>query len=336
MIPDPKIDTVSSAPANASPIRGGKRIGRVVGRIAGVLFALLCLVIVSQLKSDLPFETLRARYATGASRFTTVDGMNVHYRDEGSGPTVVLMHGTGASLHTWDAWAEALRDRFRVVRFDLPGFGLTGPRADGDYSMRAYAAFVEHTTSRLGLEQFAIFGNSFGGEIAWNYTLGHRDRVWALGLIDAAGYPVAGNMPIAFRLARVPILSGLLSRLDTRRLARQGVRASYGDPSRASDAMLERYYELGLREGNRAAFVQRMRTVRIDRTGELHTLAVPTLIQWGRLDRLIPVATASRFERDIPGATVRIYDDLGHIPMEEAGARTAADARAFLLQHTPP
>ena len=143
----------------------------------------------SRLRGDIPLETLKARWAGGASQFVAVDGMGVHVRDEGSGPAVVLLHGTSSSLHTWDGWVERLRQGHRVVRFDLPAFGLTGPSPARDYSIDAYTAFVDHLTTRLGLQRFVLAGNSLGGGIAWAYALAHPDRVRALILVDAVGYP---------------------------------------------------------------------------------------------------------------------------------------------------
>ena len=131
-----------------------------------------------------------------------MDGLSVHYRDEGAGPPLLLLHGTGSSLHTWDAWTDALRGHFRVIRMDLPGFGLTGPNRDDDYRIERYVEFVEAFRRRLGLESFALAGNSLGGEIAWSYTVAHPDRVSALVLVDPAGYPI-DRPALVFRLAKI-------------------------------------------------------------------------------------------------------------------------------------
>ena len=153
---------------------------------------------VSRWRGDIPLDALKARWAGGTSRFLAVDGMEVHVRDQGSGPPIVLLHGTSSSLHTWDGWAERLREGHRVVRFDLPAFGLTGPSPTRDYSIDAYVAVVDHVTTRLGLQRFVLGGNSLGGGIAWAYALAHPDRVRGLILVDALGYPLrAAALPIA-------------------------------------------------------------------------------------------------------------------------------------------
>src|SRR4051794_39241067 len=153
---------------------------RLAGYLAiGVAVGLVA-IVASKVRGDLPVEALRARWAGGASRFVEVDGMQVHLRDEGTGPTVVLLHGTSTSLHTWDGWTAGLRDHYRVVRFDLPGFGLTGPSPSGDYTLAAYVTFVEHVLDRLQVQRFVVAGNSLGGAVAWRFALAHPDRVRGL------------------------------------------------------------------------------------------------------------------------------------------------------------
>jgi pimeloyl-ACP methyl ester carboxylesterase len=304
--------------------RGGK-----LKWVLGAMAALLAVVAYASFRRDIPLETLKVRWATGASRFVDVDGMSVHYRDEGSGPVLLLLHGNGASLHTWDGWAQALRASFRVVRMDLPGFGLTGPAPDSDYSIAASIRFVDDFAKALELPRFALGGNSLGGHIAWEYALAHPERVHALVLVDAGGYPSQGSV-LVYRLASTPVVSKLLTWGDPRPLVAKTLRETYADPSRVTDALIDRYTELSLRPGNRDAFVSRAMQPRVDHSRALSKLNVPTLVIWGREDRLIPVDYAERFRRDVRDAMVLVYDELGHVPMEEGPERTAVDVRRFL------
>jgi pimeloyl-ACP methyl ester carboxylesterase len=284
-------------------------------------------------RKDIPLDTLRARYTNANSHFVEVDAMQVHYRDEGAGPVVVLLHGTSSSLHTWDGWSAALSKNHRIVRLDLPAFGLTGPNPSRDYSLDAYVAFLDHFASQMGLARFTLGGNSLGGAIAWNYAITHKARVHALVLVDAAGYLLAGSgLPLAFRMATWPLIPSLLVHIDPRHLVEDGVRRCYGDPSRIRPDILERYYELALRPGNREAFIDRMRVPRVDSTSLIREITTPTLVLWGARDRLIPVEAAHRFAGDIGGSRLVVYDDLGHIPMEEGPERTAADVERFLSE----
>jgi pimeloyl-ACP methyl ester carboxylesterase len=297
---------------------------------AAAVVALLATVMAFAWKSDLPLDQLKARWATGASRFVDVDGMSVHYRDEGTGTPIILLHGTASSLHTWDAWANALSASRRVVRLDLPGFGLTGPQPQSDYRMDTYVDFLDHFAARLGLGRFGLAGNSFGGALAWRFAAAHPAEVSDLILVDAGGFPRAGRRPLVFRLGQMPVVSALLPHIDPRRLVEDTTRQAYGDPARLSPEVIERYYEMALRPGNRAAFGAMTSVPYEDRTAELARIQARTLVLWGEKDSLIPLAYASRFAQSIHGAALRTYPDLGHVPMEEDGPRTVADAKEFL------
>jgi pimeloyl-ACP methyl ester carboxylesterase len=301
-------------------------------RIGFAIFVVATVVVIgSQWRRDLPLATLEGRWAGGASRFVDVDGMRVHYRDEGKGPALLLLHGTGASLQTWDDWAKALTsDGQRVVRLDLPGFGLTGPEPHDDYRIERYVEVLDHFLARLGIARAVVGGNSLGGTIAWRYAAAHPEHVEALILVDAGGYPLERTPPIAFRLGKLPLVSNLMAHLDPTPLVERTLRDCYGHPERVTRGLVERYVDMALRPGNRAAFGARTRVPFSDHTAELRALTMPTLILWGAQDRLIPVEHARRFARDLAHAELRVYDDLGHVPQEEDGARTASDVDAFV------
>ncbi len=284
---------------------------------------------------DVPVERLKARWAPPPSQFLAVDGMQVHLRDEGprdDSVPVVLLHGTSSSLHTWNGWADSLRATRRVIRFDMPGFGLTGPAPDNDYRMEAYVRFVAHTLSAVGARRVVLAGNSLGGWIAWRVALAHPELVQRLVLVDAAGYPFTSqSVPIGFRLARIPVLNVLMQRLLPRSMVEQSVRNVFGDPSRVTPDLVQRYYDLTRRAGNRAALVARFGQLREDPdTAAIRRIAVPTLVIWGGQDGLIPPMNAARFGRDIAGSQVAIFPALGHVPHEEDSAATFAALRAFL------
>jgi pimeloyl-ACP methyl ester carboxylesterase len=295
---------------------------------AAAIFALL---LASQIRGDIPLDDLKGRYAGGASRFLDLGGLQVHYRDEGDGPPLLLLHGTGASLHTWDGWTSALRGKFRVIRMDLPGFGLTGPNQDDDYRISSYVEFVEAFRKRLSLDSFALAGNSLGGFIAWRYAVAHPAQVAALVLLDPAGYRI-DRPALVFRLAKIPGLSWLLTKLDPRRLTEKTLRDAYGDAGKITPELVERYRDLALREGNRRAFMARAAgRGGSDRSADVAKVRAPTLILWGSLDRLIPVEHAERFHRAIAGSALIVYPGVGHVPMEEIPDRSAADASRFVL-----
>lgn len=304
----------------------------------GIMGAILLAVgasIASVWAPDLPVSALKAQWAPPPSQFMAVNGLQVHLRDEGprdDSLPILLVHGTSSSLHTWDGWTDSLRATRRVIRFDLPGFGLTGPAADGDYRMEAYVRSVIGVLDTLGVPRAVIGGNSLGGGIAWHVAVAHPDRVAGLILVDAVGYPfVSASVPLGFRLARMPVLSLLIQRILPRAVVEESVRNVMGDPSRATPELVQRYYDLTRRAGNRAALAARFRQSDGDTdTTAIRSLRVPTLVLWGGRDRLIPPENAARFGRDIAGSRVVMFPDLGHVPHEEDPAATLAAARQFL------
>lgn len=285
---------------------------------------------------DLPLAQLKARWAPAPSQFIELQGMSVHLRDEGPRDDpipLLLLHGTSASLHTWDGWAQTLTERRRVLRVDLPGFGLTGPFPDGNYRMAHYTAFIRELLDKLGVQQVVLVGNSLGGQIAWETARAYPQRVSKLILVDAAGFPLnSTSVPIGFRIARMPALATLMSNILPRPLIESSVRNVYGNPDQVTPQLVDRYYELSLREGNRAALIQRF-SQRDDPTlnpARISQLDVPTLILWGGRDRLIPPANAKQFNAAIRDSQLQIFETLGHVPQEEDPVSTVAAVEAFL------
>jgi pimeloyl-ACP methyl ester carboxylesterase len=296
-----------------------------------VIVVVLAGAAAALLRFDLPVDQLERQYSGPTSRFLDHDGMRVHYRDEGSGPVLVLLHGTAASLHTWDGWTNELRDDFRMIRLDLPGFGLTGPHPEHDYRVSTYVRFLAGFLARLEVDRFALAGNSLGGNLAWNFALEHPEHVERLILVDPSGASAGGGPPpLIFRLAQTPGVGHLMARMTPRGFIERNLREVYGDPARITPELVDRYHDLLRRPGNRDAFIARARSREPSRFGELHHVAVPTLLLWGEQDRWIPVEQAQRFLEALPDARLIVYPGAGHLPMEEIPQQTARDVRAFL------
>jgi len=308
---------------------------RALGFLAGAVILLVSGAIAVSWAPDRSVAELSARWAPPPSKFVNVAGMRIHVRDEGlrsDSLPIVLLHGTSASLHTWDGWTKALAPKHRVIRFDLPGFGLTGPMADGDYSLARYVTVVTELLDSLHVTRMIVGGNSFGGEVAVLLVRAHPERFAKLILVDAAGYPMRStSVPIGFRIAQNPALSRLMRRILPRAIVESSVRNVYGDPSKVTPELVDRYYDLTLRAGNRQAVADRFRQApSAGIEAEVPQLALPTLILWGQRDRLIPVENADRFAHDIPGSVKVVFDALGHVPHEEDPARTVVVVQRFL------
>ena len=312
-----------------------RRLVRALVAVTLAAAALATAAVALSWAPDVPVESLTARWAPPPSTFVEVEGLRVHLRDEGPRDDplpIVLLHGTSASLHTWDGWAAALRGQRRVIRFDLPGFGLTGPNTTGDYREASYARFVLAVLDALSVRRCVLGGNSLGGEIAWRTALAAPERVASLILVDAAGYAfVPRSIPIGFRLARTPVLNRLVENTLPRALVAASVRNVYGDPARVNDELIALYQAMTLRAGNRRALVQRLAQLDGGASQALiATIRQPTLILWGGRDRLIPPENALRFARDIAGSRLEVFDALGHVPHEEDPMRTVEAVQRFV------
>lgn len=268
-------------------------------------------------------------YIDPDSRFVTVDGHNIHYKRTGAGPSVLLLHGSGSSLHSFDRVATGLSSRFDVIRLDLPGFGLTGPRADRDYRIPAFVNTVGAFLDVIGVDKTSVAGNSMGGNIAWNLALDQRRRLDRLVLINATGYP-GKSLPLALRLARNPVGRALIRTMSSRSATERNLRSTVGpNKSVVDDAMVDRVYAMLTRPGNQQAFIDFANTDQVDRTAEIPAIAVPTLVlRSASVD-------AQHFARDIPGSLERTHPSSGHLLPDEDPDWVASELLNFLTAEMP-
>jgi pimeloyl-ACP methyl ester carboxylesterase len=308
----------------------GKRKSSVIKKI-GLFFLVALVVLISRLIYwDIPVEELKLEYANEQSEFMELNGLSVHYRDEGEGMPVVLVHGTAASLHTWDDWTNTLKEHYRVIRMDIPAFGLTGPDPKGDYSIDGYVGFLAQFLDQLHIDSMYLAGNSLGGNIAWNFASEHPDKVKKLLLLDAAGYPSDEPDPWIFGLARTPVLNLIVSYLTPRFIIKNNLEQVYFDDSKITDSLVTRYHRMSLRAGNRQAFIDRAKTPFVDHTAKLEQLDMPTLILWGDHDTWIPLEDGQKFAWDIEHSELLVLENTGHVPMEESPEESVGPMIDFL------
>ena len=282
---------------------------------------LLTSVIGNSFYSDISVEDLKNEFTNEHSQFIEIDEVNVHYRDEGEGFPIVLIHGTAASLHTWDAWTDELKKTNRVIRMDLPAFGITGPNKNADYSIEAYSTFLHSFLEKLKLEKFHLAGNSLGGNIAWNYTADYPSKVEKLILVDASGLPTNKSQPAIFKMAKTPILNSLFLYITPRFLIKKNIEEVYEDDSKITDELINRYHKMALRVGNRKAFIDRAKTdFKLDtqvNLEKLKSIQTPTLLIWGAKDLWIPIANGIRMNEILVNSKLEVLENSGHVPMEE-------------------
>ena len=311
---------------------------RIAGYIVLALLAILVIAFLWLRTPDTDPAAMRAKYGAPPSQFVDLGGgLTVHLRDTGprDAPTLVLVHGSNASLQTWEPWVDRLGKQYRIIRMDLPGHGLTGASPTRDYSAAAYVGVVERIRAKLGIDHIVLAGNSMGGGVAWHYALAHPDHVRALVLIDSVGQPEPGNgkAPLAFRIARVPVLRNVAAQITPRSMIADSLPGVFGNPKLADAAMVDRYWELLRYPGNREATLDRFARPSDRATNaQLASLKLPVLILWGEKDQLIPVSSGEWLHARIPGSKLIVYPGVGHLPMEEHPDQSAADVKAFVEQ----
>ncbi len=306
-----------------------------IKRKIAYLFSLVLLILIFVgYYSDIPVDELKRIYANEQSKFIEVDGMQVHFRDEGKGVPIVLIHGTGASLHTWDDWTKELIKKYRVIRMDLPAFGLTGPNKTGDYSIQSYTNFLHKFVDQLKLDSFYLGGNSLGGNIAWNYTAEHPNKVLKLILVDPSGLPTNKAQPTIFKMAKTPVLNSLLLHITPRFFIKKNLKEVYADDSKITDDLITRYHKMTLRKGNRHAFIERAKTdfksgikTNLER---LKNISNPTLLIWGAKDNWIPLNNGKKMDSLMKNSQLKVLKNSGHVPMEENPEESLEILKDFL------
>lgn len=274
---------------------------------------------------------LEARYLKSPGDLVDLGGFRLHVRDTGpkTAPTLILLHGFGSSLQTWDGWTARLERSYRIVRLDLPGAGLSDPDPTGDYTDARTHMLIFNLMDKLGIQKAAFVGNSLGGRVVWTFAATHPERVNKLVLISPDGFASPG---FAYgQKADVPALLLIMSYVLPEALYRPNIEAAYGDPKRLTVAVFDRYYDLTLAPGRRKALLARMQqTVLVDPLPILPTITQPVLLLWGKKDALIPAANAQDYLKALPNATLTTFDNLGHVPHEEDAEVSIVPLLAFL------
>lgn len=291
-------------------------------------------------KPEVSAATLTRRYGAAPSKFLRLpNGTAAHYREylpSGalSDTPLVLVHGGSLSLFSWEPWVQRLRSSVHIVSVDLPGHGLTGVTADGDYSPAALTTFVNVFTRALGLkEPFVLVGHSMGGHVAWRFALAHPERLAGLVLISSAGTAdLGGPQGRSARLVRKFGGALLLRALLSRNRIASSLKAIVFDPSLITPEMIDRQWDMSRRPGAFDAAVARLRGASFDTSmvERLKEIRLPTLILWGREDVVFPLAEADVFTKAIPSARLVVYERCGHWPMEELPDRSAEELKEFI------
>lgn len=312
-----------------------KRILKTLAVMA-VIFAAIFLLFRTP---DTQVPEMLVKYGKESSQFVTLpNGQKIHLRDEGpkDAPAIILLHGSNSSLHTWEPWAKALKSDYRVITFDQIGHGLTGPSNDGDYSQERFVGDVGRVADHLELKSFVLAGNSMGGWVAVSYAIAHPERVAGLGLLDSSGAPRNEDeeqLYLGAVIASIPVINNIMTQITPRSLVRSSIADAVSDPAAITDETIDRYWELLRYPGNRQAVVDRANTTRGGpfEPAALAALQMPSLIMWGKDDKVTPISGADWFSQHLTNDTRIIYPGIAHLPMEEAPQQTVSDFKKWLI-----
>jgi pimeloyl-ACP methyl ester carboxylesterase len=244
-------------------------------------------------------------------------------------PTLVFLHGFGSSLHTWDVWSSELEKDYRVIRMDLPGFGLSGENELNDFSDAHDIAVILGLLNELDINKASFIGNSLGGKLAWRIASANPERVEKLVLISPDGFASEG-----FEYDKQPQPSWMLSAMTValpKPLLKMSLVPAYADANALSSAMVDRYYDLMCAPGVRKNIVARVKqTILKDPIPLLKTIRADTLLMWGEQDGMIPIANAQGYVNNIPSVRLEVLPKTGHLPQEEYAQESLRVLKKFL------
>ena len=271
-------------------------------------------------------------YGSPKNAYVSALGVNLHYQDTGPSKNaipILFLHGFGASLQTWDTWAQALSDEYRVISVDLPGFGLTGEDPSGIYTDQRSVEVLEAFLKELNIPKVVLVGNSMGGKFAWQFAARYPNQVSKLVLISPDGYASPG---IEYgKKLEVPAIADLYRYFFSRMFLVMNLKPAYADPNTLNDALVNRYYDLMLAPGVRGAILGRMQqTVLQDPVPSLSSIQVPTLLIWGEKDAFIPIRNSNDYLKVMPNAKRVSLPNIGHLPQEEQPSIGLAALKDFL------
>ena len=279
-----------------------------------------------------------------AERYVESKGLRARFLAAGeTGPPVVLIHGLGASAEIWSANLSALSERHRVYAPDLPGFGRTEKPGWMDYSPTAYSRFLLDFLAAIGIGRASLVGHSLGGGVALRAVLDDPGCAERLVLVSSAGLGRDVSLPL--RVASLPWFDRVFFKPSLEVFIHFLHRLVY-DPGTVTPGFARLYYDLFFQPGSIRAFTGILRaiaTLRGARPGVLGaireglvTIAVPTLILWGRQDRILPVRQGIDAAGRIPGARLHIFERCGHMPNIEYPDEFNRIVLEFLQQDRGP
>ena len=293
----------------------------------------MSLAAVAQGATQISLEDLRKKYANAGSRFATIDGADIHYRDEGQGPVVVLLHASYFNLLAWDQLTEELQTGHRVIRLDFPNVGLSGPETreppGGKFNLiERNVEILGGLVEELDLDRFALVATSSGGSVGFRYASRNPERVTRLVLINSAGMPRTArtdpnrDRPEMAKWDDMPV--------KPREYWEFAVNQNFPSDADAPDWFIDLAYDVNRRTETTPVSKYFFETG--DPKTILSNIQAPTLILWGKANPTVMHLEGDVIQHWMTSAPtfLKKYEGLGHYPYVEAPDQVIPDIAEFL------
>lgn len=282
-------------------------------------------------------EALRNKYETPYSKYFQYEGLACHYTDEGKGDVILLIHGLGDSFLIFNDLTPILTDKYRVLRVDLPGFGLSDiPNSFGkdEDPIDFYRNFVKTFADGLSLDKFHLMGNSLGGLVSWEFAVNNQNRLHSLCLLASAGYEMDAvkkniTQGVLHRLPKFILQNGMPFKI-----AKQNAAMVLNRRENRTDTFIQAHYDMINREGVLMYLLQLVSYKDLPQTDDLKKLDLPVFIAWGDRDKIVPTRHAEFFLEDISSAKKVIYEKCGHYPQVEYASDFYRDWTLFVKERS--
>lgn len=302
-----------------------------------VVVLLLLPVLYATFRPNLivPKAEVKAKFTLPTSHFIMWRGSEIHYTDEGQGSPVLMIHGFGGSFRNWNKLNDLMKENHRVIRVDLPGFGMSDlPEPDGANTdfVQEYQDFMTFFLDTIHVDSLTLIGNSMGGMVSWNATADHPEKVKKLVLLGSAGYELNEIANKVAFFMRLPMTEYFFKKGMSLSSSEGAARSVYADDSKIDHESVKGNNMMWNREGNIHAAIALVSNKRLPDSTLICKIKCPTLILWGKQDEIVPLRHAYKFQRDIAGSQLVLFDTCGHVPMMEKPKETRAVIEKFLSE----
>ena len=292
----------------------------------------------SPAKAYISLEELRAKYGDAQSKYTTIGGIEVHYKDEGTGPAILMVHGSSSTLKTYDIETAILSSHYRVIRYDIPPQGLSGPISDEVLRHVQSTDIPAGLLQQLGIKDATCVGVSSGGTMCVYLAARHPELVGRLVLSNSPSDPVEGARPQNSKAFQEESKKERQTGFKSRAYWDAMLENFSGEPERISSYVREQYYDVNRRPPDKNILaldaIVADHAVAVDLMGKVK---VPTLLVWGARDPLLTPPSMDALAGYLKNAAVSklLLPDVGHYPPLEIPARYAQIVATYIEAVTP-